>query len=264
MRKILYTLLTTLTLTAFTCEKETPLTKDIGDVTLVLKGNFSNQLFILNKKYQYNGIPLHVSRLSFYLSDLTLLAQPDDPSSMQDKEIPLSDVILVDFENAHADSLSALQGEKFTFKDLPAAQYKGLRIGLGVYQELNRKKPNAFSSTHPLSLPINYWQTWNSYIFSKLEGKTNPATANEKGFLYHTGTDNLYRQVVLTEKSFTIVKNVDNQLVLQLDISKILTDGTNSIDIIEHNFSHTNPEDLEEVQTSTLVTNNFAKAFKME
>jgi hypothetical protein len=267
MKNLVYVLFALVVLSSSTCKKEEPIVEDIGDATLVIKGKIGNQTLVFNKPYTYtDGTPFKVSKFQLYLSDVALLADPDNPSSTQDKEIPLSDVFLMDLESSHSDSLSAVQGARYTFENIPSGTYKGLKLGLGVYQELNRKTPSFFSSTHPLSLSSNYWETWSSYIFAKIEGKTDPNMDGTfpQGFLYHTGTDNLYRQIELRDKSITVVKDVNNDIVLTVDLMKVLSDGTNSVDIVGTPISHTSPDQPAQVQISTIIMDNFAKAIQYE
>ncbi len=156
---------------------------------------------------------LQFSNLSFYVSDFNLLDQSNAQS--------LGDIALVDL--SFNDMSSADAGYTFHFDKLPAKTYSGIQFGIGVPPDMNAKKPEDFSSSHPLSNPTNYWQTWSSYIFMKTEGHidTLGTGSYDLGFAYHTGTDKLFR-VFTAPVNISIENGKNKEISILVDYQKVL------------------------------------------
>jgi hypothetical protein len=84
-----------------------------------------------------------------------------------------------------------------------------------------------------------------------LEG-TNPDVA----FSYHTGFDNLYREVSIPLNNLLIDSSGDS-LHLELDVDKLLNGNYGTIDFLSTPFSHT----LDEV--TEMISNNLVSSFSI-
>ena len=116
--------------------------------------------------------------------------------------------------------------------------------------------PSDFSSSSPLSKTGYYWDAWQSYIFSKTEGRLDTVGNGlpELGFALHVGSDALYRvlqaPIPLTiedGKSLNVDVIVDYRLLLQ------------GIDIKSNPQNHS-PSDVTNI---TALVNNMANAFSL-
>ncbi|HZV71535.1 MAG TPA: MbnP family protein [Saprospiraceae bacterium] len=211
-----------------------------GSLTLHFKGTYNGQpLAMFSTKPFTTPQQLQFTHLSLYVSDLVLLDQANT--------VNLSDIELVDL--SFDDENSADGGFAIRFDHLPPKEYSGISFGIGVPPDLNVKKPEDFPSSNPLSNPVNYWLTWNSFIFMKTEGRIDTIGNGTfgTGFAYHTGTDDLYRNMQRTIP-LSIEEGKNKDLDITIDYQKVL-DG---IDIKINPQNH-NPKDS--IQIRMLVQN---------
>jgi hypothetical protein len=109
-----------------------------------------------------------------------------------------------------------------------------------VPSDLNLKKPADFPSGNPLSLTGYYWIPWNSYIFSKTEGRldTLGSGALDLGFAMHVGSDALYRILDTNMFPITIEDGKVTEVTLLIDYKKLLEE----VDIKSNPQNHS-PQD---------------------
>lgn len=219
MRKsyILSTLLGFVLLVA--CTKEPSVTVETSSLKLSFTTNFDGEPIVMDEQnYTYNGNPIRFSKINFYLSEL----------SLGGKEI--IDVTFVDLTKTHTSEQDAQTGTVFNFSKIPVGAYNSLELGIGVPADLNRTKPNEYSTSHPLGSDNSseYWEAWNSYIFVKIEGQydsdNNGFDANDVAFAYHVGQDEFYKK--LSNKfnlDLNLVAGEPTEVELRLDIKELLT-----------------------------------------
>ncbi|MFN0216130.1 MAG: MbnP family protein [Saprospiraceae bacterium] len=186
------------------------------DFDITFKATFDGAQLEKSKDYQLGSIPLFFEACRLYVSDITLLNG--------DKEILLSEIEYFDFTPANA----TFATPTITFNNVPEGQYTGIRIGYGVKPDLNAKTPSYFRAGHPLAVETDYWSSWNSYIFSTLDGKADSDNNGSKNlsFAYHCGSDAVYKTF-----EFTVPIHVHEGEAgarVTFDIKKFLTmaDGT--------------------------------------
>jgi len=150
---------------------------------ITFKATFDGVQLEKNKDVQFGSIPLFVEACRMYLSDITLLNGS--------KETRLSEIEYLDFTPGNA----TFATPTITFKNVPEGEYTGIRIGYGVKPTLNAKAPSDFPAGHPLSVEVDYWSGWDSYIFTTLDGKADPENDGTKNLslAYHCGSDAVYK-----------------------------------------------------------------------
>ncbi|MFN0173165.1 MAG: MbnP family protein [Saprospiraceae bacterium] len=223
-----------------------------ADFTVTFRSHFAGEQLTKYKKYPFGlaGIPLQFTRFSTFLSDIELIKS--DGSSHR-----LSEIEYIDFtpENASTD-LSATP--TITYRNVPEGEYIGLRIGYGVKPLLNAKDPTDFDYNHPLAKEIEYWSGWNSYIFTKIEGKVDSDNngAFDVSLLYHIGSDALYK--VYEFAAPIHVHTGEPGITVNFDLEKIFTmdDGT-YYDIVTNFYTSNSPND---VVVAQVLAHNFEKA----
>lgn len=138
-----------------------------------------------DKEYQLGNIPLFFESSRLYLSDITLLKG--------NQTFLISEIEYLDFTPTSA----SFATPKITFNNVPEGDYTGIRLGYGVKPVLNARTPSNFPAGHPLSVEIDYWAGWSSYIFSVLDGKADSNNDGTKNlsFSYHCGSDAVYKTV---------------------------------------------------------------------
>lgn len=223
-----------------------------ADFTITYKSSYNGEQLSKYKDYDFGttNFPVQFSRFSTYLSDIELIKS--DGSSHR-----LAEIEYVDFtpDNAGSD-LSVTPA--ITYKNVPEGEYTGIRIGYGVKPALNAKDPTDFDSNHPLAKEGEYWGGWNSYIFSKIEGK---ADSDKNGtydiaLLYHCGSDAVYK--VFTFNQSIHVHAGEPGISVDFDLLKVFTmDDGAFYDIVTNFYTSNNPDD---VTVAQVLTHNFEKA----
>ncbi len=74
---------------------------------------------------------------------------------------------------------------------IPDGDYVGLELQIGVPPEINHGDPGQWAAGHPLNPLVNHlhWSWQGGYVFLALEGRWAAGDGEERGFLYHLGTD---------------------------------------------------------------------------
>jgi hypothetical protein len=208
-----------------------------GTVTLDFKALYAGQQVAASEELTYtDGNKFYFDKVSFYISDLIFVGESGDELVLDISKIDL---------------LSTGDKNKIT-ASIPFGQYTGVKFVLGVSPTLNAQKPSDFSSGHPLSTTSDYWDGWQSYIFTKYEARmdTDANGTFERAIVYHTGSDVMNRAVSFT-KTFGLDGN-NNDLILSFDVD--LATAANNINLSVDDQSHA-PGDL---TISTKLTDNLA------
>lgn len=203
--------------TSSKCKEDPKLT---GSVEMNLKARFNEQPFVLNKIYDYNGKKIRFSKLSFFVSDIY-------GGEFNKIAVPVS---LISFKD-NDDSTIAAKGLNITVNDIEIGNKTQFGMGIGVSSTLNSKKPKDYPSSNPLSEATDYWDPWNSYTFSKLEGKIDKDGDGtfETGITLHTGSNEVFQNIRF-EKSFSVAENQKTPLSFELNINKLI-DGIDLVTI---------------------------------
>lgn len=203
------------------------------------------------KFYNAKNQPYSLDRFQMYITDITIFM--DDSN-----EVVLKDVELLDFmkeygKTAHSSGL---------IRTYTVAQgnYRGIKFGIGVPKVFNHADPAQHNSTHPLSANKGmHWDWTSGYIFTAIEGTVDSA-GKSIPFVYHTGTDTLYRTIafVKPEHHFMVNEGKELQFKLELDINSIFATPTDTIDMLDpaQRFTHVLPYDSPAFRLSEKVANN--------
>lgn len=192
------------------CDDNNVVQKD--NFTLTFKVSYDGQPLEKSKVLPYGDKAVSFDKFTTFLSDITLLNGAE--------EIKLSDIEWVDFTpDAAVDNKAVDVTFKYT---VPDGDYSGLKIGYGVRSDLNAKKPADFPVGHPLYLENEYWIGWNSYIFTKVQGKydADDDGTTETILFYHCGADTVYNTASFPR---TIRVAGDAALTVEFDLKKLFT-----------------------------------------
>lgn len=219
MKKLLFAAFSLLVISLFAgCDKK----DEKASVTLNFKANYNGQALVKYQKYDFGNpaFPITFSRFRTFLSDVELVKS--DGST-----VLLTDVAEVDFFPDNATTENAL-APSVNFDNIEVGDYKAIRFGIGVKPQYNGKQPKDFAIGNPLSKETEYWPSWKSWIFTKIEGQ---ADANNNGEMdvfmqYHTGSDPVYKTYTI-EKPIS-VNDTGGNVTMSFDLRKVFinTDGT--------------------------------------
>lgn len=202
-----------------------------------------------NYPYPSTNEPFYMTRLSFYISEVSML---NSKGNKLVKDI--------DFLNLTATFTGSYPqtGFEYTIPSVPTGDYDHIRFGIGVPKALNAKSPNEFPATSILSSPAEYWQSWASYVFFKTEGsiKFNENENNETDFALHLGGDEAFRTILLP-RNFSITEDKVTNVDVYLDIKKYF-DGVNTYDIHDTQKIHS----LHQLPLINLLMDNLVTAFE--
>lgn len=222
------------------CKDDDDPNPETGSIAIHFKALYDGDpLVTFQTKPFITGQQIDFSTLTAMISDISLYQTGGEEL--------LDEIELVDmsFDNL----LAAEDGYTVQYTGIPVGSYNGIRFGVGVPADANAMKPADFPSSNPLSNTGYYWEAWDSFIFSKTEGRldtlgTGPLDLN---FALHTGSDDLYR---LLEGAIpiTIQAAATEELTIFIDYRDLL----NGVDIKSKPQNH-NPGDS--LQIGKIVTN---------
>lgn len=196
-----------------------------GNLKVNVQLTYGSEPLKMFEEYTYpTGESFFFSRFSFFTSKINLTDE-------NGKANEILDIAYHDLTNSHSGNQ---YGYSFTIGDVPTGSYNKLSFGLGVAPEFNAKTPADYDSDNILSNQSEYWGGWQSYIFTRTEGKIDldGDGTKETGFALHTGADAAYRTISF-DKSMAIEDGKTQEITLVVDLKKSL--GVDNIYDIKSN-----------------------------
>lgn len=210
---------------------------DENTTTLVLNFNslFENNALVLTDIYPYTtDLDISINSARFFISNINLVKENGD-------KVEIKDIGVVDFAANH--NTNGNKTESITIQDVPIGTYTNIEFGIGVDSVLNGAIPPDFDNDHPLAAASEYWDWRATYIFSKLEGRVIRSTGEQTFFVYHAGTNVLYKEATF-QKNITLEKDAPFLLDFSLDAKSWFAENGDLIDIETNNSSHSGPDDI--------------------
>lgn len=185
---------------------------------------------------------LMVSRLSFYVSNLTFIDSISNTEGLASLHL---------FHKKSVDSITYIDSAR-ELKNINKITFIA-----GLSEFANNANPTSFPFDHPQSTANEmYWNEWTKYRFVIFEGEIKKKTGEKTTFSYHTGLTfkreiQLYNNVILNQ-------GAKNQILLNMSLDKIFypTNSNNNLDVFNgENFGHSETSDA-------IITNKFLNNFK--
>ena len=270
MRNLLLFTFLSIVFMVSSCDKNEPQVEPASDIELNFNANYEGELLLLEKEYNYEGdIPIKFAQFNFYIANVALIKQ----NGGEIEETELLEIDFVDFPHNFNEAAEAEKGQTVRINEIPVGEYDGIRIGFGVPADLNRTKPNDYSSESVMSKSSHYWDGWSSYIFSKIEGKADIdkdgafETNDGEGLAYHMGTDDVYTTRTIFE-NLTLTENQTLNLQLNINLKDLFkmsnpdfdANGDGYLDI--ENYESVHGQDRLEVAKKMM--NNFSEATTLD
>lgn len=223
-----------MTLTACRNNDDAP---EKNNVTLHFDNVVGNQALELGKTYTSNNQNITFNEVKYVISNISLV-------KADGKEVPYN----IDNLDKGATVVNLADAKTFDYilTDIPAGNYKEIKLGLGVKKELNtlldqEKFPKFFKLTGKNETKM-HWEWGTGYRFTKIEGKYDN---NTEDFSIHTGstrknnieTDpfvpgvDAFREVTLSLPSNAVVGTKAPKITIKADFDKLLN-GTNKITLL--------------------------------
>lgn len=223
-----------MTLTACRNNDDAP---EKNNVTLHFDNVVGNQALELGKTYTSNNQNITFNEVKYVISNISLV-------KADGKEVPYN----IDNLDKGATVVNLADAKTFDYilTDIPAGNYKEIKLGLGIKKELNtlldqEKFPKFFKLTGKNETKM-HWEWGTGYRFIKIEGKYDN---NTEDFSIHTGstrknnieTDpfvpgvDAFREVTLSLPSNAVVGTKAPKITIKADFDKLLN-GTNKITLL--------------------------------
>lgn len=235
--------LTAIFLSVVACSSDDNQSLSASDVELEFVNTFQGENIELSLSAQAPGSvntsefgqTHHFTELKYVISNIRLV-------TMQDKEIPYQ---VNNLDNgAFVINQSKAQSLKNLLQNIPVGQYKEIRFGLGVKNELNTLDQVRFPKFYELAGANDtemMWEWGTGYRFTKIEGFYDQ---ENKELSIHTGSTldddedgniiqgvDAYRDIALVLPSTAKVDGNLVKIVIQADLHQLLSGKTHTIEL---------------------------------
>lgn len=214
-----------------------------NDITLHFNNTFKDRTIVLGDATSSNatvnssaeGQEHHLSELKYVISNIRLI-------KADGSEIPYYSNDLD--KGATVVNQAKPQTLDFLLRNIPAGEYKQIKLGLGVKPELNTldevRFPKFYSEAGANDTKM-MWEWGTGYRFTKLEGFYG---VDNKTMSIHTGSTvegnngdpasytqgvNAYRDITLVFPKNAIVGKNSPKIIIKADFDKLLSGKTNTI-----------------------------------
>jgi hypothetical protein len=236
-------------------------TNEKGTVIIDFHATHNGQPFEWGDTLALTGNRRYVAdMLHYYISHLQLVDKAG-------KQTPLEDVLLIklspDGEDKHG-------GQSYTFRDVPAGEYVGLRFDVGLDSAQNHGDPTFYTHIHPLSAFNGMFWNWKfGYTFWKLEGSADTTAAGgqlaDGPLSFHVGNSSLRRSVAVNSapnSSFRVTNPLNPaRLTLNCDLAAVFGAPDAPLNFHKSNFTHSTGK---EFPLAEQLANRLPKAFQLE
>lgn len=175
-------------------------------VDLNFKLNYDGEPLVFFQEYSYpDGRIIEFTRFSFYISELAVAGEG--------LSIPVKEAQYVDLTLAHSSAEKAVNGLDLSFDTQSTDDFDAVSFNIGLTAEQNATKPEDYPSSSDLSLSGEYWSNWESYVFVKIEARSDlDGDGISEGIALHLGSDNAMRPVQVNDV------NSAKQINLSMDL----------------------------------------------
>ena len=253
MKKLFYLLLLSIAFVSIQCTPNTPeppvtvADNNTGTLLVHFIPTYENQPLYMNKELKHNGsLPIKFQRLSLF-------------SNLLSASVGISPTQKVSFSDIY-DENAAKKGILMS-TTMVSGTYDKLQIGIGVDRTSNKKLPSDYKNGDPLAEIGDYWDSWNSYIFTKTEGKFDADGSGKfaSGFSYHTGTDEMYRVFNIPNK-IVIENGKTMDIYVEIDFKKVMNGTNGAIDPLKEENAHS----LANKPIAIKIMDNYVTAFSVK
>lgn len=221
------------------------------EVKIVFKAEYDGIPLVMFDDHEYGDASIQITHSDFFVNGLELIGTDG-------VGIKAADVQFVDFTQTNNTLEAAMTGIALDLDLIKAGNYNKLRFGIGVDSITNNTVPADYNSSSPLSNAGQYWTTWDSYVFMKHQGLYTDSIAGveDRGWLWHIGSDLLYREVEL-DVSFVVEEGKQNILEITVDHKKLFDTDQGLFDILSSPENHVPVLN----EAMNMMVNNYQSAF---
>ncbi len=251
MNKQLYLFLIAIIVFLSACNEENA--TETGTIAINFQLKYDGAPLVMFDRYAYpNGMEFFFTRFNFYLSNLNI-------STTTGEQVSIKDIEFLNLSDDHDTAAKAANGTSLILEKIPLGTYNTLQFDIGVPADLNSQEPKDYPNDHPLSATGEYWDSWNSFIFSKTEGKldTDGDGQAELGLAYHIGADETLRNIALN-KNFLIEDGQTTTVTIEIEMKRMFDDGNTIYDPLQTAQIHS----LTQLNEAIILADNLQQSFQ--
>lgn len=239
---------------------------DIGGLNIKFKLQYDGQTMTLpnldGNLYPGNDMPFFLNKFAYYLTGVGLTT-----SHGHVEELTNADAYLK-LEDDHHDVASAEEGTTHQIHGITAGSYTGIKFNIGVPESINNLTPNQFAPDSPFALDGEYWTSWGSYVFCKIEGKgdmNGDMIFDDPVMALHLGADEALRTLEFT-KDFQIHAGAMHTLEFVIDVKKVFDNDGTIYDILGSTDGEANARihKLTQMPRINELCDNLVEAFELQ
>lgn len=208
------------------CEKDDE--KDSNtQLRIEIDTKIAGEDFEINQVYKdYKDRDFRIELFKFYLNNISLVNESGESWLLKDIAI---------YDAGKSDVL------EITIDDASVGTFTHFKAGLGLDEATNNEDPSDYESAHPLSIDNQmYWGWASKFKFVVVEGRVDDGSGSLSSlFAYHSGTNELHRNLEVSLNDFTVESGKTNVLSLNLDVDKMFEGSAGTLDFVDENTSHT-------------------------
>lgn len=250
MKKYLYLCLTALVLITACQQNDREVT---GTIAINFQLKYDGAPLVMFDRYEYpNGMEFFFTRFNFYLSNLQI-------KTATGEAVLLSEIEFLNLSDDHDSAAKAAIGTTYSIEDIPLGNYNSIEFDIGVPSDLNSQEPKDYPNDHPLAATGQYWDSWDSFIFSKTEGKLDADGDGqaELGLAYHIGADETLRSIDLN-KTFSVESDQTTTVIIEIEMKRMFDDGTTIYDPLQTAQIHS----LTQIDEAIILADNLQQSFQ--
>ncbi|MGA0284172.1 MAG: MbnP family protein [Saprospiraceae bacterium] len=197
-----------------------------ASMTMNFKLKYADEPLVFFEEYEYpDGRSIEFTRFSFYLSDISSLKDGEKTSWVRDEYIDLT--------ASHSNLSDAEEGFDYVLDNETGGGYDALQFNLGLTPAQNQTRPEDYPSSSSLSLTGEYWSNWESYVFVKIEARSDlDGDGISDGIALHLGADDAMRSLIVNEL------NPDLPINISIDLEKVFNRDGEVFDIVNNSRIH--------------------------
>lgn len=199
---------------------------DSASMTMNFKLEYADEPLVFFQEYDYpDGRSIEFTRFSFYLSDISSVKNGEKTSWVSDDYLDLT--------QSHSSLSQAQEGFNYVLNNESGGAYDAIQFNLGLTPAQNQTRPEDYPSSSSLSLTGEYWSNWESYVFVKIEARSDlDGDGISDGIALHLGADDAVRSLIVNEV------NPDLPVNISIDLEKLFNRNGEIFDIVNNSRIH--------------------------
>ena len=247
MKKIILILTAVIATFSFTsCTKESINAYD-GKINLTIDSKVDAVDFKLNQDFTISGKTYNFDKLRYWVSNVVLIKSDGTELTVPNSYFLVEETNAVGIDEGY--TYPAKKREDIALSSIPAGDYKGIKLSIGVEQKYNDNLSLQIGELSQMNGMTNIaWMWRTSYIFLALHGEVTSG-ATTKTFVAETGLNANYKTKTI---DFAKTLRVDGDKTANVKVDLNVVSLLSGLDVFSNNVIGGDTP----TQMSTLATNS--------